>query len=391
MPISPLRRALGVFCLTFALAAAVAPSAAGQGFVKRYINRIVKDTADAAEPQFFIYPTVGYSPETNFEFGASALYVYYANRDTTNRLSEISAFGFYTLENQLGLWLENSIYTDKDKWFFLGRVRAQQFPLLYHGIGPNSPKEAVARVDANQLLVRQRVLRKFAKNLFFGPEVDYQQLTSVDFVDLGPTENGVPIAPVAKPRGATGSRNLGLGAGLVYDSRHNVLNVRNGFFSELAALRYSKKVGSDFGFTTVVSDTRIYRPVGRRNVFAAQLLGQFTDGGAPFNQLALFGGESIMRGYYLGRFRANNQVAAQAEMRFLPLPLGFSKRLGAVVFGGLGTVFNRRQNVEVADLKWSAGAGARFLLFPKKDVFTRFDVAFTEEKPGFYFFIGEAF
>ena len=226
------------------------------------------------------------------------------------------------------------------------------------------------------------------KNLFFGPEVDFHQLTSVDFVDETPNDGATPV----QPRGATGSSNLGVGAGLVFDSRHNVLNVRDGVFSELAVLRYLKPLGSDFEFTTLISDTRVYRPVGRRNVFAAQLLGQFTDGGAPFNQLALLGGESIMRGYYLGRYRANNQVVSQAEMRFLPLPLGkFSKRIGAVVFGSLGTVFNRRQDVEVSDLKYAGGAGLRFLLFPKKDVYTRFDVALTKEGPGFYFFIGEAF
>ena len=382
-----LRRVVGAV-MAGALLLATAPTAAGQGVVKRYFNRLVNDTTDAAEPQFFIYPTVGYSPETNFEFGASALYVYYANRDTVNRLSEISAFGFYTFESQAGLWLENSIYSDQDRWFVLGRIRAQQFPLLYHGIGPRTPADPVARVDANQLQIRERVLHKVVKNLFFGPEVDFQQLTSVRFVDQAP-DDGVEVP---RPRGADGSRNLGLGVGLVFDSRHNVLNVRDGLFSELAALRYLKPLGSDFAFTTLISDTRLYRPLGRRNVLAAQLLGQFTDGGAPFNQLALLGGESIMRGYYLGRYRANNQVVGQAEARFLPLPLGkFSKRIGAVVFGSLGTVFNRRQDVAVSDLKYAGGAGLRFLLFPKKDVYTRFDVALTKEGPGFYFFIGEAF
>jgi hypothetical protein len=40
---------------------------------------------------------------------------------------------------------------------------------------------------------------------------------------------------------------------------------------------------------------------------------------------------------------------------------------------------------------WAAGGGIRFLLFPKKDVFTRLDFAFTKEGSGIYIFIGEAF
>jgi hypothetical protein len=98
-----------------------------------------------------------------------------------------------------------------------------------------------------------------------------------------------------------------------------------------------------------------------------------------------------MRGYYLGRFRDENQLATQVEYRFLPLPLGFSKRLGAAVFAGTGTVFSKTKYLSFDDLIWSAGAGIRFLLFPKKDIFTRLDIAFTGEGTGLYIFIGEAF
>ncbi len=149
--------------------------------------------------------------------------------------------------------------------------------------------------------------------------------------------------------------------------------------------------GSSYSFTTILSDTRIYRPINSRDVLAAQLLGQFNTGNVPFNQLALLGGESIMRGYYLGRFRDNNQIATQVEYRFLPLPLGFTKRWGAALFAGTGTVFPNVRSLSVNNWVWSAGGGVRFLLFPKKDIFTRLDVAFTQEGPGFYIFIGEAF
>jgi hypothetical protein len=39
----------------------------------------------------------------------------------------------------------------------------------------------------------------------------------------------------------------------------------------------------------------------------------------------------------------------------------------------------------------AGGLGVRFLLFPGKDIYTRFDVAFTNEGVGYYLFIGEAF
>ncbi|MFT6409529.1 MAG: hypothetical protein ACI93E_000520 [Flavobacteriales bacterium] len=357
-----------------------------QGFVKRYWNNLVNDTSDVAQPQLFVYPTLAYAPETSWEIGFSSLNVYFAKQDTTNRLSEISGFTFFTLENQYGLWFDHAIYSDQDRWFFLGRLRFQSFPLFYHGLGAISPEDYTARVEANQIVIKERVLRKIQHNLFLGAELDYQRLSAVDFMLVEPNNEAFEL-----PLGNAGSNNLGLGLGLVQDNRHNVLNVRHGFFSELAFLHYNPAWGSTFKFTSVLSDTRVYKPMGKNNVLAAQLLGQFNVGDVPFNQLALMGGESLMRGYYYGRYRDNNQLAAQVEYRFLPIPFNFTDRIGAAVFAGAGSVFNQVNTLEISDFVISGGAGLRVLLFPKKDIWTRLDVAFTREGAGFYLFVGESF
>lgn len=359
-------------------------TAQSQSLAKRYVNNLLNDTSDISRPQFLVYPSLSFAPETSWEIGLSSLYIYYAKRDTSNRLSEINGFTFVTLENQYGLWFDHAIYADQSKWFFLGRLRLQSFPLKYYGIGMDSPSEYLSLVDANQILIKERVLRKVGKNLFFGLEIDFQRFSQTNF------KLAKDIPSFDMPRGSSGSSNLGFGAGLVYDDRHNVLNVRKGLFSELAYIKYSPAI-STFGFNAVISDTRIYRPVSKNTVFAAQLLGQFNSGDVPFNQLALMGGESLMRGYYTGRFRDNNQIATQAELRFLPLPLGFTKRIGAVMFGGVATVFPDFDNLNLKKIAWSAGGGLRFLLFPRKDIYTRIDYALTKEGSGFYFFIGEAF
>jgi len=358
--------------------------AISQSFIKRYFNGIINDTSDISKPQFLIYPTVAFAPETSWEIGLSSLLVYYAKRDTTNRLSEISGFTFFTLENQYGLWFDNAIYSDRNKWFFLGRIRLQSFPLKYHGIGINSPKDYLALVDANQIMIKERVLRELRPNLYFGIEADFQRMSRVDFI---PSQEA-PAFTI--PLGDEGSTNIGVGFGIVYDDRTNVLNVRKGHFAELAFLKYSPAISS-FGFNAVMMDTRIFRPVGENGVLAWQAIGQFYSGDVPFNQLALLGGDSMMRGYYLGRFRDKNQLATQVEFRMLPLPLGFSKRIGAAAFAGTGTVFSDFSLASINKMVWSAGAGLRFLLFPKKDIYTRFDVAFTQEGSGFYLFVGEAF
>ena len=347
-----------------------------------YHHSIV-DTTTPGQSSFRIYPTIAYSPETDLEIGLSTIYLFQAKKDTSNRISELNAFTFFTLQGQYGIWLDNALYGHKDKWFILGKIRFQRFPLLYYGIGPYTTEHHPATIDANYFIFRQRVLRRIGRNLFLGPEIDYQNLSNTH------VEYHKDDLEREVPNGSSGSSNLGLGAAFVYDNRHNVLNVRKGTFAELGILTYSNKLGSSFNFTAVNTDIRSFTPVNKRDVLALQLTGNFNTGNVPFNQMALMGGETIMRGYYLGRYRDKNMIAGQAEYRMLPL--SFSKRIGAVVFASSAVVAPNIENLKVNNLKLAGGAGLRYLLFPKKDIFVRFDVGVTKEGFGFYFFTGEAF
>lgn len=353
-----------------------------QSFPVRYFNKLFKDTSHKEDNQLLIYPIVAYSPETSVELGASVLYVAYAKHDTTNRLSEINGTAFYTINNQFGAIFDHALYSHHNNWFLLGKIKFQSFPLSYYGIGPVTPDKKLARVDAFQFQFKERLLRKVRNNFYIGLETDIQHLGNVDFV-------GFDTTLYKKPYGHEGSTNFGLGLGFLYDNRHNVLNVRKGFFSELAFIHYPSAIGSDYEFTSVFTDVRWFHPIRQRNVLAIQLAGQFSYGNPPFNQLALIGGESIMRGYYLGRFRDRNLVATQVEYRMLPF--WFAKRWGASVFAGTGTVFNSFQTLKADHIVFAGGAGVRFQLFPRKDVWIRLDVAFTNEGNGIYIFVGEAF
>jgi hypothetical protein len=354
------------------------------GIIRRYINRLINDTTENSRPQFIAYPTLAYAKETSWEIGLSSLFVFYAKKDTTNRLSEVSGFSFYTLERQYGTVFDHAIFSHQARWAALGRIRFQNFPLQYYGIGNDAGAEAIAVVKANLFNVKERFLRQVKKNLFIGLEADLQKLGSVNFE----VKNG-SSAPL--PIGSEGSTNFGIGGGIIYDNRHNPLNVRNGNFTELAFLRYDDAWGSDHSFSTMIFDNRLYFPVNKRDVLATQIFAQFSSGEIPFNMLSLMGGDNLMRGYYQGRYRDKNQLATQVEYRFLPLPLGFTKRLGATVFGGAGTVFNNFENFDAKRFVFSGGAGMRLLLFPKKDIWGRVDLAFTKEGRGIYMVIGEAF
>lgn len=351
--------------------------------VRRIFNKLIADSTAPGKPSFRVYPTLAYAPETSVEIGFSSMYLYQAKGDTLNRLSEITAFTFVTLQAQYGIWLDNAIYGDKDKWFLLGRVRFQRFPLLYYGNGPDTPGDHPAIVDAMYLIARQRLLRKVVPNFFVGPQVDVQHLYNADFQQ--PREGqAYPL-----PLGAEGSTNVGLGLGVVYDNRHNVLNVRKGLFTELGFLSYRKTWGSSENFFGITFDNRLYRPLNQRNVFAWQVYGSFMSGNVPFNLKSLLGGDMIMRGYYQGRYRDDQLLATQVEHRWLPF--SFSRRIGGTVFASAGMVAPRLGELNFKLVRYTGGVGLRYLLFPKKDIFLRMDMGLTNEGPGFYIMTGEAF
>ena len=351
-------------------------------FLRRYLEGMLGEGQDPAAPKLINYPTVAYAPETSWEIGVSSLYVYSANRDLSNRLSELKAFTFYTLESQYGVWLDHAVYTDRNLWFIYGRARYQSFPLFYYGIGREAPSQVQSVIDGEYVLLRERILRETLPSLYVGLELDYQGLNGIEYVN---SVNGFKRPDT----GPAGSQNLGVGLGILHNDIHNAMNPREGLYAEWAFLRYGLGGGSEFDFTTLILDHRVYRPLSENTVLAAQLYGQFTLGEAPFNMLALMGGESLMRGYYLGRFRDRNLVAAQIEYRILPF--SFSQRIGASVFLATGQVYGDGRDLALNQFLPTGGAGLRFLIFPEKDIYTRVDAAFTREKPGVYFVIGEAF
>jgi hypothetical protein len=350
---------------------------------ERLLNHLVQEHRAPDKPRLVVYPTFAYAPETHLEIGAAAALLFHAKNDIVrNRLCEITAFAFVTLRAQYGLWMDNAVYTDQDQWLLLGRARFQRFPLLYYGIGPKVGSAQPDVVDGLGVQLRQRVFRKIRRNLFTGFQFDYQSLKNIEF-----GEKGMSTRPL--PPGAGGSANFALGVGVAYDSRPNALNTRDGWFAELGWLRYDKAIGSSFSFHNFNSDIRLYKSLRPQQVFAAQLVGNWVSGEPPFNQMSLLGNENIMRGYYTGRYRDKHFYAAQAEYRWLPF--SFSKRIGAVVFVGTGTVAPHFSALRLEDFLLTGGTGLRFLLFPKKDIFLRFDLGFTREGSGFYIFTGEAF
>ena len=350
-----------------------------QSFISRQFDQILGTEESANQSGFIMFPTLSYAPETRWDFGLNALYIYFANDRVTNRLSELNLYTFYTQNHQYGFWADHTIYSDRNEWFFYGKSRFQYFPMNYYGIGLDTSPEVKAVIDSSMISVRERILKRAKGSLYWGVELDFRSMRNLVY---RPQSKGVNHE---LPFGIEGGSQLGLGLGLIYDNCHNAMNVRDGILAEAGFLSYASAL-SDYPMTTALFDSRFFFPTTTTQVLALQLQGEFAFGQVPFTQLPVLGGAHLMRGYYIGRYRDKRALAGQIEYRFLPFVQG--SRWGGAVFASLGTV---SPDWTVRRLLWTVGAGPRFLLFPQKDIYTRFDVAFTEEGNGMYFYIGEAF
>jgi outer membrane protein assembly factor BamA len=171
-----------------------------------------------------------------------------------------------------------------------------------------------------------------------------------------------------------------------WDTRDNIFSASSGQYYQLTVDLNGDATGSEYNFGRYVLDLRGYISTFPNHVLASQGYLGVQTGDPPFQQLFLFGGQNLMRGHYLGRFRDKSMIAVQAEYRIVPIWW----RLGAVVFAAVGDVGDKPSSFTPGDFKYSIGGGIRFVLNRAEGVALRLDFGFGKGDSGFYITLGEA-
>lgn len=122
------------------------------------------------------------------------------------------------------------------------------------------------------------------------------------------------------------------------------------------------------------------------HVLAFNTVANFNSSGVPFIEMAKVGNDDILRGYARNRFRDLNYIASQAEYRF---PLW--RRVGGVLFAGVGDVFSKTSDLQWVLLKYTYGGGLRFAINKAERLNVRFDYGFGRGEQSFYITLTEAF
>jgi len=343
------------------------------------------------KPSFIPFPILFSQPETGFGYGLAVLPVYRFGADTLTRPSNARLLLYRTTKRQSAIQLTHNIFTAGEKLLISGELSYYyDFPVSYYGFGPGTAPADKSEIQYRVFILNQRVLRRVVPHLFAGLQYRLTDLSDVHINSL--TEDGRPNPLVTgRPlRERTGTTiSSGAGPAFLFDNRDNILSTFRGNYLEVAALFNGSGLGSDNTFGRYQLDARHFQPLfkSERTILAVQLLAQFHSGYVPFRELANLGGANQLRGYYEGRYRDRQLLAAQAEIRH-----HLFWRLNGAVFGGVGQVGDSLDKLGEGGLKVAGGAGLRFQFNRRDRLNARLDYgAGRGNSSGVYFSIGEAF
>lgn len=327
--------------------------------------------------QFIPVPVVFYTPETHIAYGV--LGVCLLRTDSTARTSNIDFAVIQTQNRQTVIEPTYTIFTKQEKFLIRGLLLYAKYPELYYGIGHGTTKDQEELISYKSLRSHNRFLRRVKRGWFVGLQQQYFKTFDIH------RSSDRPL-PAQTLVGELGSVVNGVGVASVVDTRDNIYSPVRGWYADVALMEYGKGLGSEFSFTQYLFDIRHYRSLSPNTVLAGQLYLNLNQGEVPYKQAATLGGSSLLRGYYNGRYRDNNALVLQAELR-----QRLVGRLGGVVFASAGDVSHRVGEFALRDLKLTGGAGLRFLISRKEHLNIRFDAAVGANTHGFYVNISEAF
>jgi outer membrane protein assembly factor BamA len=338
--------------------------------------------------RLFAFPAVIYSPETTLAFGGAGNYYFKLGHDSTTRTSYVQALGLYTLRQQAVVGMESVIFFHNEKYLLKTKASASYFPDRFWGLGNDSGND-YERYTIGQFYVYPQLLRRTYKKLFLGAAFEMQNVFSFDYGKNLPPGQARSLFDQQNVNGRNGSFVSGLGFVALWDGRDNAFSPTRGFYFSYSINDFATYFGSRYNFTSQSVDIRKYFLLTRNQVFAFQFVLATNNGTVPVRSMANIGigSNTIMRGYYEGRFTDNNLIAFQAEHR-----IHLINRFGMVLFGGAGRVASETTDVfTFNNLKPALGTGLRYAIDKKEKLNFRFDVGFGQHSNGFYFYITEAF
>lgn len=333
--------------------------------------------------KLLLFPLLGRAPETGWSYGVAEAFVFKTNRKDTNlRTSTIPAGFLYTQRKQILIALGVNMYLPKERWIVQFEGSYSEFSDKFWGLGNSTQFNTEENYLFRQFQMYPVIFRKILKeyNFFAGGGILFQRVFDFDYVAGGYFDQ-------YRVAGISPYQILGPSAVLMYDSRNQAYWPTKGSLVKIKYNHLRTYSGSEYEFDGLEFEFKKFIQIRKGHILGIHNTSNFTFGNVPFRSLAQLGGQSMMRGYYLGRYRDKKLQATQIEYR-MPLYWRFS----LVGFAGVGQVFDDFSDLALDKFKISIGPGIRFAILPQEKLNFRFDVGFGNYgQINYYFVVSEAF
>jgi hypothetical protein len=346
-----------------------------------------KDTSRSSS--FMPLPALAYSQETGLEFGALSLYSFYTDRkDLETRNSSITAIATFTTKKQSNFKLLTDIWSPQNKFQYLSEIRYKDFPFNFYGVGNKTLLANEDKITQKLFKISGEVEKLFSSGFYAGINTSYENYTYNDKEPGGIFGSANPFI-----LDRDGGKVLYIGIDQVSDSRNTNTYTTKGSYLKLS-YSYAPDFfgGENFTGSLFKADFRNFKSFDSKSVLGIQVIYQSLRGNnPPFYLLPQLGNDQMMRGYYTGRYRDQNLLAAQAEFRYR-----FNPKLGAVAFLGAGNVY-KSKGFNLMDFKPTRGGGLRYFFDVDRGLSIRLDYGVGEKRTnekrqkGFYVALAEAF
>jgi hypothetical protein len=253
---------------------------------------------------------------------------------------------------------------------YLGAAGCASLRLDWFGRADALGGRSIAYTNDVAFTHQQLVFQLGDSNFFLGPY--YRFLTSDSTFAFTDLDSGIPQAQLQ-------SKTSGLGVELDYDSRDQPFSPNKGVRASISYSQQAEWLGGDFNYGELGAYGIGYVPLADNFVLGTFVRGQFNIGTAPFYDLPMID----MRGIPKGRYVDNDEIQAEAELRY-----DLSRRWSLVGFGGVGRVAPSVGQLLDADNHAAVGAGFRYLIAEKYGLRMGVDVAHADSDWTVYVGVG---
>lgn len=353
-----------LFCFTFTGriwaqdSSAVVDSTKKASFIQRTMESFI-DFTTIKTPTYSLsmYPVAGYDPQRGAIFGIKPLWTLYGdNGKSTTVATEFSysSNGFIVAEAQL------NGYTNSN-WNIQSTVSYNRKENQWYGVGIRTEAIDYSTFSSNEFLFSGGISKGF-NNLYVGLFFDIQ---SVGITNI----EGDLFTPDII--GYEGGFIAGMGPGIRYDNRNNVVYPTKGWYADFKTLHYGAWMGSDYEFSTLSIDLRHFNTFGlpEKNIFAFQSVFKWSSDNTPYFRMPIMADKNSLRGISNpNKYIDNNMWYMQVEYR-----RELWWRLSACAWVGMGNNYSEFPNDFFKDIKRVYGFGGRFRIDDKEKVHLRAD------------------